>query len=109
MRRCVDMKEGKLAGLKGHDCHILMENLLPIVFNALTENIWKAITEISQFFKQLCSSTLKEQGLDRMQDNIPIILCKLEKILSPDFFYVMEHLPIHLVEEAKLSGPVQYR
>ena len=39
MRRCADMKEGKLAGLKSHDCHILMENLLLIAFNALPENI----------------------------------------------------------------------
>ena len=74
MRRCVDIKEGKLAGLKSHDCHILMENLLPIAFNALSENIWKAIMEISQFFQQLCSSTLKEHDLDRMQDNILVIL-----------------------------------
>ena len=105
----VDMKEGKLAGLKSHDCHILMENLLPIAFNTLPKNIWKSITEISQFFKQLCSSTLKEQDLDRIQDNIPVILYKLEKIFLPDFFYVMEYLPIHLVEEARLCGPVQYR
>ena len=109
LRRCVQLKEGKLTGLKSHDCHIFMEHLLPIAFSSLPDNIWKAITEISQFFKHLCSSTLRVEDLDRMQDNILVILCKLEKIFPPGFFDVMEHLPIHLVEGARLGGPIQYR
>lgn len=106
---CSDVHEGKLTGLKSHDCHILMENLLPIAFDSLPDPIWKAITEISQFFKHLCSNTLKKTDLFRMQENIAVILCKLEKIFPPSFFDVMEHLPIHLAEEALLGGPVQYR
>ncbi|GJU18477.1 hypothetical protein Tco_1146443 [Tanacetum coccineum] len=31
------------------------------------------------------------------------------KIFPPSFFDIMEHLPIHLAEEALLAGPVQYR
>ena len=44
-----------------------------------------------------------------MDQNIPVITNKLEKILPPGFFDVMEHLPVHLVHEARLGGPVQYR
>jgi len=44
-----------------------------------------------------------------MKENIPIILCKLERILPLGFFDSMEHLPIHLPHEALLSGLVQYR
>ena len=47
--------------------------------------------------------------LDRLQSWIALTLCHLEKILPPSFFDIMEHLPIHLAEEAKLGGPVQYR
>ncbi|WMV40442.1 hypothetical protein MTR67_033827 [Solanum verrucosum] len=63
------------------------------------------------FFKDLCSSTLKVENLVRMAKNIVVISNKLEKILPPGFFDVMEHLPIHLVHEHKalLGGPVQYR
>ena len=107
--KSADIAGGKLTGLKSHDCHMLMENLLPIVFDSLPDPIWKAITEISQFFKHLCSNMLKKSDLLRMQENIPVILCKLEKIFPPSFFDVMEHLPIHLAEEAILGGPVQYR
>ncbi|WMV57920.1 hypothetical protein MTR67_051305, partial [Solanum verrucosum] len=43
----------------------------------------------------------------RLEENIPVITTKLEKIFPCGFFDVMEHLPIHLVQEAYLEGPVQ--
>ena len=43
-----------------------------------------------------------------MRGEIPIILCKLEKIFPPAFFDVMVHLSIHLIDDALLRGPVQY-
>jgi hypothetical protein len=47
--------------------------------------------------------------LVKMDQNIPIILCKLEQVFPPGFFDSMEHLPVHLAYEAMLGGPVQYR
>ncbi|PKU80174.1 hypothetical protein MA16_Dca023369 [Dendrobium catenatum] len=44
-----------------------------------------------------------------MEQQIPFILCQLEKIFPPDFFDSMEHLPVHLPYEAMVGGPVQYR
>lgn len=44
-----------------------------------------------------------------MDKNIPIITNNLEKIVPLGFFHVMEHLPLHLVHEARLRNPVQYR
>ncbi len=61
------------------------------------------------FFKDLCSTTLRQEDLNKMKANIPVILCKLERIFPPAFFDVMEHLPIHLIDEARNGGPVQYR
>lgn len=95
--------------MKSHDCHIYMECLLPIAFSALPEPIWKPITELGQFFRDLCSTMLREDHLLQMEQNIPIILCKLERIFPPALFDSMEHLPIHLPYEAKMGGPVQYR
>ncbi|KAF3640988.1 putative zinc finger protein CONSTANS-LIKE 10-like [Capsicum annuum] len=34
---------------------------------------------------------------------------KLEKVLPPGFWDVMDHLSVHLVHEARLGDPVQYR
>lgn len=64
---------------------------------------------ISLFFKDVFSNTLRPESLVRVDENIVVISNKLENILPPRFFDVMEHLPIHLVYEALLGGPVQYR
>ena len=45
----------------------------------------------------------------RLEDEIPVIICRLEQICPPSFFDSMEHLPIHLPYEARIAGPVQYR
>ncbi|WMV37315.1 hypothetical protein MTR67_030700 [Solanum verrucosum] len=44
-----------------------------------------------------------------MEENILVTTTKLEKIFPFGFFDVMEHLPIHLVQEARFGGPVQTR
>ena len=53
LARCVDKKYAKLFGIKSHDCHIFMECLLPITFGALPDTIWKPITKLNQFFRDL--------------------------------------------------------
>ncbi|KAI0511103.1 hypothetical protein KFK09_011725 [Dendrobium nobile] len=107
--RCVDMKSARLFGLKSHDCHIIMEVLLPSIVCMLPEYISNPLIELSIFFKDLCSSKLSEDALQRYEDNVPIILYKLEKIFPPNFFDSMEHLLVHLHYEASVGRPVQYR
>ncbi|KAK2383561.1 hypothetical protein QL285_070997 [Trifolium repens] len=109
LSRCADVTKGKLTGMKSHECHIFMECLLPIAFRSLPTEIWKPLTELSCFFKDLCCNTLKLEDLVRMEKNIAIIICKLERIFPPGSFDSMEHIPIHLPNEAILGGPVQYR
>ncbi|XP_021747820.1 uncharacterized protein LOC110713669 [Chenopodium quinoa] len=110
LSRCVDLKSCKLHGLKSHDCHVFMERFLPVALKELLPvHVWKAITEISLFFRDLCCSTIKLSDMERLEQNIAEILCKLEKIFPPAFFNSMEHLPVHLPYEARLCGPVQYR
>ena len=109
MARCVDRNKYRLFGMKSHDCHIFMQRLLPIVFRELLlMRVWEAITELSIFFKQLTSTILREEDMQRLEEDIPVILCKLERIFPPGFFDSMEHLPIYLAYEARIGGPVQY-
>ncbi|GJV21417.1 putative reverse transcriptase, RNA-dependent DNA polymerase, LTR copia-type gag-polypeptide [Tanacetum coccineum] len=61
------------------------------------------------FFRDLCSTTLKVEQLEKMERNIVVTMCKLEKILPPGFFDHMEHLLVHLSYEARVGGPEQYR
>ncbi|WMV33298.1 hypothetical protein MTR67_026683 [Solanum verrucosum] len=110
MSRCLDTDKFKLLGMKSHDCHVFMQRLLPISFRELLpSNVWKALTELSLFFKDLTSIVLRKVDLERLEVHIPQILCKLERIFPSGFFNSMEHLPVHLPYEARITGPVQYR
>nr|KYP39706.1 hypothetical protein KK1_038992 [Cajanus cajan] len=57
----------------------------------------------------LCSKVLKVDELDQLQSRVVLTLCHMEMLFPPSFFTVMVHLIVHLVEDAKLGGPVQYR
>ncbi|XP_060182429.1 uncharacterized protein LOC132612107 [Lycium barbarum] len=108
--RCLDTNAKRLFGMKSHDCHVFMQRLMPIAFRELLpSNVWQALTELSLFFKDLTSTTLRVDDMERLEADIPQILCKLERIFPPGFFDSMEHLSVHLPYEAKIAGPIQYR
>ncbi|KAK7281307.1 hypothetical protein RIF29_09160 [Crotalaria pallida] len=107
---CIDAKKRKFVGMKSHDCHILMEHLLPLAIrNVLPDKVTAVLIELCSFFRQLCSKTLNPLDLDKLQSRIILTLCHLEMLFPPSFFTIMVHLTCHLVDEAKLGGPVQYR
>lgn len=44
-----------------------------------------------------------------MQIEIKEIVCEFEKIFPPSFFDIMERLPVHLVDEIRMGGPIHLR
>jgi hypothetical protein len=46
--------------------------------------------------------------MEKLEDEIPVLLCKLEKIFPPGWFNPMQYLLVHLPYEAKIGGPQQY-
>ncbi|GLT90346.1 hypothetical protein SLE2022_082840 [Rubroshorea leprosula] len=108
--RCVNLAELRLVGLKSHDCHIFMQRLIPIAFlGLLPDSIWGPLTEVSNFFRALCSPNVNIKDMAVWEMKIVEIICKLERIFPPSFFDCMEHLAIHLPFEARIGGPVQFR
>ncbi|GJW51079.1 uncharacterized protein Tco_0092430 [Tanacetum coccineum] len=86
------------------------DGLLPIALRGMIPNVvWDAITELCTFFRAICSRVLRIEDLEKLQKSIVETICKLEKIFPPGFFDSMEHLVVHLVWEALLGGPMQYR
>jgi hypothetical protein len=107
--RCVTDRN-TLGGMKTHDCHVLLQKILPAaIIPFLDKEIRATLIEFCQFFQKICSKTLYAKELDEMKTGIVIILCKLEKIFPPAFFTIMVHLCVHLPDEALLGGPVSQR
>jgi hypothetical protein len=69
----------------------------------------KIVVRLSNFFKKLCSKVIDVAELEQLQESIVMTLCDMERNFLPSFFTVSVHLIVHLVEEVKLGGPVQYR
>ncbi|KAL3358884.1 hypothetical protein AABB24_015793 [Solanum stoloniferum] len=108
--RCVSADGVKLAKLKSHDYHVLLQRLLPIAIRGFgNKDVSLALIELGHFFQRLCCKTLKQDDLEQLERDIVIILCKLEMIFPPAFFDIMVHLAVHLPREAMYGGPVQYR
>ncbi|KAL3834100.1 hypothetical protein ACJIZ3_008836 [Penstemon smallii] len=59
-----------------------MQRLLPSGFSLLPKNVWNPLTELSLFFRDLCSTELRTEKWHELEKNIPLILCKLEIIFS---------------------------
>lgn len=106
--RCI--KEAKIFGLKSHDHHVLFQRIVPLIIKEiLPKDAHDPLIEFSLFFNDLCSKELSMEKLDQLDISIRVTLCKLERVFMPTFFDVMVHLAIHLANEAKLGGPVQFR
>jgi hypothetical protein len=107
LKRGVNLLQKKIFGLKSHDYHIFMERLLPVVFRGfLADNVWHCLAELSFFYRQLCAKELRKDVVRSMEENVAILICKMEKIFPPSFFNVMQHLIVHFPYEARLGGPV---
>jgi hypothetical protein len=106
----VNLESGKLSGVKSHDYHIFMERLLPVMFHGyLDDDLWMALAELSHFYRQLCAKEIKKEMMEKLEEEIPKLICKVEKIFPPGWFNPMQHLLVHLPYEANLGVHRQYR
>jgi hypothetical protein len=89
-KRALNLDTGKLSGVKSHDYHIFMERLLPVMFcGYLDDDVWMVLAELSHFYRQLCAKEIKKDMIEKLEDEIPVLLCKLEKIFPPRWFNPM--------------------
>ncbi|GJX35344.1 hypothetical protein Tco_0246901 [Tanacetum coccineum] len=106
----VNLKDRKLIGLKSHDYHMLMQEFLPIAICSIMHPPTRyAIIRFCFFFKSICSKEIILKELDKMQAELVVTLCLLEKFFPPSFFDIMIHLTVHLTREVKLCGPICFR
>jgi len=69
----VKLKECTVGGLKSHDNHIIMQQLMPIALRGtLSDDVVRPLIELYGFFRDICSKTLRVEDLDRLENQIPI-------------------------------------
>ncbi|XP_050386122.1 uncharacterized protein LOC126802526 [Argentina anserina] len=108
--RRVNLRDRSIRSLKSHDNHIMLQQLIPLfIRSSLPANVVQPLIDVGNFFKQLCSLENSAADLQALRDRIVLTLCELEKIFPPSFFDIMEHLPVHLVDEALVAGAVIFR
>ena len=74
-----------ISGLKSHDSHVLMQQLLPIALRgSLSSNVVRPLVKMFAFFNGICSTTLRQEDMDRLEGDVYINLCKMEQV---QFFY----------------------
>ena len=104
------ISSGKLRGLKSHDLHVLLQQVLPLCLRGIGDaKVVGLIMRISRLFRKICSKTVDADTEDQMMTDVSEIQCTMEKEFPPAFFNITFHLPRHLVQDLFLCGPVHTR
>ncbi|XP_074323679.1 uncharacterized protein LOC141660588 [Apium graveolens] len=91
IKNCVSMADTKLFGLKSHDFHILLQQLLPVaIWSVLPKNV--KVVNVSK--------------LEKLQENVVLTLFELEKIFPPSFFDSCTTAGLPKDHGSKLFGPL---
>jgi hypothetical protein len=82
----VSIGEINLIGLKSHDCHVLLIQLLPVAIQGiLSQDVRRSITKLCFFFNKICSKVINPNELDALQRDVVATLCEFE-MLYPILF-----------------------
>ncbi|WMV38837.1 hypothetical protein MTR67_032222 [Solanum verrucosum] len=80
--RCPDTNAKMILGMKSHDCHVFMQRLMPIAFRELLpSNVWQTLSELSLFFKDLTSTTLRVDDME-IGERYPTNLMQVRTYIS---------------------------
>jgi hypothetical protein len=110
IRRNVHVKDRKITGLKSHDNHVILQDLLPLaVRRILPERVSAVLIRVSRFFKKMYSPVIRKSDMEKLGAEIAETLSLLEAIFLPSFFDIMVHLMVHLPAQAMIAGPVYFR
>jgi hypothetical protein len=110
IKHVVNVGTGKLNRLKSHDYHIFTKRLMSVMFHGYFKaNLWKMFAELSYFYMQICAKHVSKVMLQRVEKEIAMLACKIEKVFPPGWFNTMQYLLVHLPLEAMVGGPMQLR
>jgi hypothetical protein len=107
LSRGVNLETLRVNGMKSNDYHIWIEWILPaMVRGYVPKHVWLVLAKLSYFFCRLCAKELSKSIIKELEKMAPELVCELEKIFPPGFFLSMQHLIVHLPNEARLGARI---
>ena len=104
--RYLDPDKKIFSGMKSHDCHVMMTQILPVAIRGIMEpHVRETLTGLYNFFNVITRKSISMKKLARLQEEIVTILCELEMYFPPAFFDIMVHLLVHIVDDIIDLGP----
>ncbi len=104
------LRKKNFGGLKSHDYHILMQQVMPLALRGLMEPGPRlAIMRMCRVFRRLCTKVYNPADFPSLEADVAESMALLEIQFPPSFFDIMTHLPYHLATELDLCGPVSAR
>ena len=92
--------------MKSHDCHVMMTQILPVALRGIMDkHVRDTLIGLCNFFDTISRKSISVKQLQRLQEEIVVILCELEMYFPPAFFNVMVHLCVHIVDDIIDLGP----
>jgi hypothetical protein len=81
---------------------------MPVMFRGYFKaNLWKMFAELSYIYRHICAKQISKVMMQRLENEIAVLVCKMETVFPPGWFNVMQHLLVQLPWEARVGGPMQ--
>jgi hypothetical protein len=98
--RYLDEVKKRFSGMKSHDYHMLMTQILPVAIQGIMdEHVCETLFGLCNFFDVISRKLIGLKQHDALQEEIIMILCELEIYFPLAFFDIMVHLLVHLVDD----------
>ena len=77
--RYLDTKKKRFSGMKSHDCHVMMTQLLPVALRGIMDtHVREKLADLCHFFDAISRKSISVKQLHRLQEEIVVILNELE-------------------------------
>ena len=84
--RFLDPKKKRFSGMKSHDCHVMMMQILPVAIRGIMDKHTRdTLTGLCNFFDAISRKSINVKQLRRLQEEIVVILNELEMYFRPRF------------------------
>ena len=81
---CVVVNQRKIMGIKSHDCHVLMQQLLAIAIRGLMEEGPRvAIIRLCKFFNGICQRVIDKDAISELEKEV-VENCACSKCETPN-------------------------